>query len=397
MTPNLPPPVEETQSPTGYIPPPVIDSTVGNPGAFTDVTDDLPQPDIAQDPQAVAPHVKPATLNAPEPAEPEAVLTEALVDEPTSYFVEPMSESIKDFEPVDHADNTPEFREVVHGNPDVIFPEPHHEKNGEAADYYRGDVIPTTGEVVLENANVVLGPNLGHREEPEAHDHDVGPAATERERQEEPQQKSEPILIPLPNYNIPSYSMNLGSEREVWGGDHDHGAYPSSVPVVNPSSEDIKRVERSPAPSVRFIDLIFFRELVPKLNPHLEWHLQTHLQILLLRESQFLSRYLTCLSTLTLYFSHHYLHLLIVYRPEFAENYQQESAETHSHDPIVMPVPSFVDHHRLSMSSLKNGNTRNLIETESVFSLTFFFCFLNLFSVQRNSSSSFSPGHAIQA
>jgi hypothetical protein len=54
---------------TGYIPPPVIDSTAGNPGAFTNLTDELPQPVIAQDPHAVAPVEPHATLNAPEPAE----------------------------------------------------------------------------------------------------------------------------------------------------------------------------------------------------------------------------------------------------------------------------------------------------------------------------------------
>jgi hypothetical protein len=48
VPPTLSPSIEETQDPTGYIIPPVIDTTVGNPGAFTDVIDDLPQPNIAQ-------------------------------------------------------------------------------------------------------------------------------------------------------------------------------------------------------------------------------------------------------------------------------------------------------------------------------------------------------------
>ena len=269
VTPTLPSPVEETQSPTGHNPPPVIDSTVGNPGAYTDVTDDLPQPDIVQDPQAVAPVVEPATLNPPEPAEPEAIITEALVDEPSSYFVEPIAESIKDFEPVDHADNTAEVSEAVHGNTNVISLEPHLEQNDEATQYYRGDVIPTTDGVVPENVNIILPePDLGHREDSEVHDHDDPvPVATEPEIQEEPQQKPEPIAIPVPvpvpHYDMPSYSMSLGSEREVWGGEHDHGAYPSLVPVVNSSFEDVKQVERSPAPSVRFVDFysIFFSRI----------------------------------------------------------------------------------------------------------------------------------------
>ena len=322
VPPTLPPTVEETQSPTGYIPPPVIDSSAGNPGAYTDVTDDLPQPDIAQDPQAVttvaaeAP-VEPATINAPEPAEP-AMVAEALVDEPISYFAEPMAESIKDFEPVDHIDNTPKLSEVVlTENTNVVFPEAHHEQKGEAIEYYRGDVIPTTEEVVVpENANVVLPePDLGHPKEPEAHhDDDAVPVATEREiQEEEPQQKSKPILmpvpVPVPNYDMPSYSMNLGSEREVWGGEHDHhDAYPSSsVPIVNPSSEDVKQDETSPAPSIRFVDP-FLGDQILNLNHHLEYHLQIHLQILLLRESQFLNQYLTCRSTSTTFDFFHFIY-----------------------------------------------------------------------------------------
>ena len=127
VPPTLSPSVEEIQSPTGYIPPAIIDSTVGNPGAFTDEPDELPQPDFAQDLHAfgpVEPHVEPATLNPPRPAEPETIITEALVDEPIPYSVEPMEESIKDFETVDHVDNTAEFSESAHGNANVISPDP---------------------------------------------------------------------------------------------------------------------------------------------------------------------------------------------------------------------------------------------------------------------------------
>ena len=342
VPPTLPPPVENTQSPSGNIPPPVIDSTLGNPGAFADVTDQLPQPEIAQDPQPVAsvePHVESVTLDTSEPTEPEAIITEDLVEEPASYFDQPMVESIKDFDPVDHADNT---TEAVHGIADDDPPEPqHHEQNGEAAEYYHDDVIPTISEVAPENANVVLPePNVEQREEPEVHDHedavpvvaaaeperreepqqiaepisvpvpvtvphleqdskvaeydrgdvipsigevvpenanvvlpeqnlkqreepeahhhdDAVPAVTEPERQEEPQQEIEPIAIPVP-VPVPNYPINLGSEREVWSGEHDHGVYPSSVPVVNPSSEDVERVDASPAPSIKFVDFSFF-------------------------------------------------------------------------------------------------------------------------------------------
>ena len=98
----------------------------------------------------------------------------------------------------------------------------------------------------------------------------------------------------------------------------------------------------------------------------------------------------------------------MLYRPEFADNYNQGPTETQSDGPIVMPLPTFVDmavskriHHAPSESSLKNGNIGNLIETESVFFLYYFhdlFGFVSLTScLQRNSPSSFSPGHAIQA
>ena len=249
VPPILQPPVEEPDSPVGYIPPPVIDSSVGDPGAFTDVSDEL-EPDITQDSQAIAPHVEPITFNVPEPAEPEALITE-LLDEHT-YFVGPMAESIKDFQPVDHADNKAEFSEAVHGNVDNISPEPLYEQNGEAA------FLPE--------------PKLGQREEPEAYPHADAVPVTERERQEEPQQKTEPIpisvLVPVPNY-----SMSLGSKRDVWGSEHDHGAYPSSAPVINTSPKDVKRVERSPAPSIGFVDSVLFRGLDPKINLRLECHL----------------------------------------------------------------------------------------------------------------------------
>lgn len=40
----------EAMSPTGYVPPPLIDSSIGNPGAFTDQADELPQPVTVSDP-----------------------------------------------------------------------------------------------------------------------------------------------------------------------------------------------------------------------------------------------------------------------------------------------------------------------------------------------------------
>lgn len=48
---SLPAVVDQT-SPTGYVPPPLVDSSEGNPGAFTDDLDDLPQPTVVRDPYA---------------------------------------------------------------------------------------------------------------------------------------------------------------------------------------------------------------------------------------------------------------------------------------------------------------------------------------------------------
>ena len=255
------PPVDDLQSPIGYIPPPVLDSTVGNPGAFTDEPDELPQPEIAKDPHALAsvePQVGPATV-VPEGTpqhepEPEALTVEALVEEPASYLDEPIAE-VKDSQAADHVDDTIAFGGAVHET--VSFPEPDYGK-GEAAEYYRGDVIPTTSEAVHQNANVAL----------------PGPEAETTERREESQQKAQPIVIPipvpLPNYELSSYPMNFSSGEEVWGEEHGYGregphhSYPSSVPVIVPNPEDLKQVESGPAPNIRFVDILLFDSLDPE-------------------------------------------------------------------------------------------------------------------------------------
>ena len=325
----------------------VIDSAAGNPGTFTDMTDELPQPTVAQDPYAVTPakpHPEPPTIDAPEPApvvlegthqqqlEPEGAITEVLVEEPTSYFDGPMTESIKDFEPVDNtvepttvdvpepaatvipetihqhepkpeatfsralveeptgyfdrpiAESIKDFepavdntipKGAVNGNTTIIFPEPEH---GEAAGYYRSEVIPTARSI-HEGASQ-------HGEEP-------------NERQEEPtQQKDEPILspfpVPTPEYNVPSYPVNLGSGQEVWGGEHDYyeSASRSAVPVVVP-------IEKSPVPSIRLVLSIRFSMVrFLKSKPlDLECQKRIHLRILLPRESRFRNQQLICLST----------------------------------------------------------------------------------------------------
>ena len=324
-------PVSELQSPTGYIPPPVLDSTLGNPGAFTDGLVELPQPEIVKDPYTVAavepstaepatvhvpepvaavePHVEPTTVapvtvqreviedlhvvaavethvpalvDAPEPVtvvpestrqyEPESEGTHT--EEHTVYFDKPFAESVEDFEPTDHIDHTTVLTKAVDKNVTAALPEPDY-GNGEAAEYYRGPVVPTsTSRAVDENVVKTVLPKP--KVEAEVVDHNnqkhviAVTTTTERERRQEETTKSIISMpVPVPIYEVPSYPMNLGSGQEVWGGDeHDYGrqimpnpyenanAYPSSVvPVIIPSSEDLKPVERTP--SVRFVHFFF--------------------------------------------------------------------------------------------------------------------------------------------
>ena len=328
-------PVSELQSPIGYVPPPVLDSSRGNPGAFTDGLIELPQPNVVKDPYAVAvvepntepatgdapelvstvePHVEPTTIHAlqPVPVQPETaedlhvvaaaavethvpVIVDApepvtvvpdstlqyepepgamFTEEPTSYFDEPLVESIKDFEPSDHVNNVTVFTEAVYKDINASLPEPDY-GNGEAAEYYRGQVVvvSTTSRAVHENVNTVLpGPDFAkvEAEAVDNHSHVIAvTTTTERKSQQEEATESISMPIPVPTYEVSSYPMNLGSGQEVWGGEHNYerqgilnpyeNAYPSSVvPVIIPISEDLKPVERTP--SVRFVH--FFLSLV---------------------------------------------------------------------------------------------------------------------------------------
>ena len=108
------PPEEPQTSPTGYIPPPLVDSTIGNPGAFTDDTDSLPQTAIALDP--FAPIQKPGDGPATEPAD----LTDSPVNEDsTSHFDEPNAENIKSIEERNTAITEPAVAGEHEGGPEV--------------------------------------------------------------------------------------------------------------------------------------------------------------------------------------------------------------------------------------------------------------------------------------
>jgi hypothetical protein len=160
------------------VPPPVIDSSAGNPGAFTDDLDHLPQPTVIADPFTSTPN--PVSYLAPVPAEtefkPKPVEIPAL-ESSTSNFDKRMTESMKDFEFVDHeeayGDTPTEFDEAVVDNAEVdtpafahvaeVAPEVASEsapapapapqeavdlEHGEAAPYYGGDPpMPIAGSV----------------------------------------------------------------------------------------------------------------------------------------------------------------------------------------------------------------------------------------------------------
>ncbi len=79
------PAVEEQTSPTGYVPPPLVDSSAGNPGAFTDDLEELPQTHVVRDPYA--------------PVDEETNPDEAPAhEEPTTFLGKDIAESMKSYE-----------------------------------------------------------------------------------------------------------------------------------------------------------------------------------------------------------------------------------------------------------------------------------------------------------
>ncbi|KDR84460.1 hypothetical protein GALMADRAFT_714456 [Galerina marginata CBS 339.88] len=269
---------EQATSPTGYIPPPVIDSSAGNPGAFTDDPEALPPTGLVLDPYAAPPVAEPAPAEAApaEPAAAEPTLAEpvaAEIEEPkpveappalepsTSYFDKPEVESLLD---VDTAEpmTIAEFNEAVVNNtaieeraldpapveapasatveseqheeqyvqPALEQPQPRREEtidleHGEAASYYRGD--PSMPHAEPHPAPQESGPHEQHDQpapapaEPEVHHEEVrGPT-------------SEPMFgaAVMPSYDLPSYSTFLGNDANVnvWGG-------PSSSQEQKPSN-----------------------------------------------------------------------------------------------------------------------------------------------------------------
>ncbi|TFK33262.1 hypothetical protein BDQ12DRAFT_727898 [Crucibulum laeve] len=157
--------VEEATSPAGYTPPPVLDSTVGNPGAFTDEPEELPQPTVIEDPYSSKPASvfnlprhesepqplaessselskaveEPATDASGHDSEPHATeeshepvqertLTESIAEEPPapeppvldahpSYFDKPVVESVHEYDPSEQI--SPGFAKAIEENSPV--------------------------------------------------------------------------------------------------------------------------------------------------------------------------------------------------------------------------------------------------------------------------------------
>ena len=280
------PAAEEAISPTGYIPPPVVDSSVGNPGAFTDDPEALPQPDVVLDPYAPT-NTGPATVEAPvaEPKEENSApppFEAPAMEHSSSYFDKPLVESIMDFDPVD---GPSEFSAAVIENT-AIDPAPTHVEHetvqepdhaqdehqapqepsyehGEAASYYRGDPsIP-----IAEPHPVAASTSEEH--------HHEGPVPVEQERTHAAVPSFSTSV--MPSFDLPTYV----SQEPNWGGlpQHDykspdiwipphqqedeehrsyHGVMPIPIPMAGSASGNGNASYHSKAPSIRCV-FIFIR------------------------------------------------------------------------------------------------------------------------------------------
>jgi hypothetical protein len=289
----------EAISPTGYIPPPVVDSSVGNPGAFTDDPEALPQPDVVLDPYAStnttveAPVAEPKEeISAPPPFEAPAM------EHSDSYFGKPLVESIKDFDPVDAPS---EFSAAVIENT-TIEPAPADVEHGEAASYYRGDPsMPIAeahpahdGPTAQDEHQAPQGPSYEHGEAasyyrgdpsmPIAEPHPVDASTSEAHHHEgsvSVEQEHIHGAVPsfstavMPSFDLPSYmsqepnwgglSQHDQKTHDVWATQHVaphqqedehrsyHGVMPIPIPMAGSVSGNGNASYHSKASSIRFV------------------------------------------------------------------------------------------------------------------------------------------------
>ena len=209
---SAPAAAEEATSPVGYIPPPVIDSTVGNPGAFTDDPDALPQTETVFDPYAATNTTGRSAAPSVREAEPKAAETEAApapqVEAPTlepsdSYFDKPIAESMKSDDSL--VLQAPGFAEAVEEHAAIPPLQDAHEEEvdhtkGEAAEYYKGDPPMPVAEPHRAEEHV----------DEEQHE----------QTQEVQAEKAQPVHQPTPRFGaavMPSYDLPSYNQQEVWG------------------------------------------------------------------------------------------------------------------------------------------------------------------------------------
>ena len=105
---------EEQTSPTGYVPPPVLDSTAGNPGAFTDDPDILPQTQTVVDPYAVPPpDEEPVSVNPVERSSSEAIFAPVMAESMKSSESLSMPAAAAPVVPEPASQDTPGFSTAV--------------------------------------------------------------------------------------------------------------------------------------------------------------------------------------------------------------------------------------------------------------------------------------------
>jgi len=297
------PAAEEAISPTGYIPPPVVDSSVGNPGAFTDDPEALPQPDVVVDPYA-AMNTAPAAVEAPvsEPKEetsaPPPVEAPAM-EHSSSYFDKPLVESIKDFDPVDAPSG---FSAAVIENT-TIDPAPSHveheaiqepnDEHGEAASYYRGDPSMPIAEahpvhdepIVQHEYQAPQEPSYEHGEAasyyrgdpsiPIPEPHPVVESTTSEQKTTHDATPSFSTTV-MPSFDLPSYmsqdpnwgglSQHEQKGHDIWASQHVaphqqedeahrsyHGVMPIPIPMAASASGNGNASYHSKAPSIRYV------------------------------------------------------------------------------------------------------------------------------------------------
>ncbi|TFK20580.1 hypothetical protein FA15DRAFT_658990 [Coprinopsis marcescibilis] len=193
---NQPASDADVASPQDYVPPPLIDSKAGNPGAFTDEPDSLPQPQVAQDPFASSSRVDLGQYDGNNQGaqimdEPEEYVEEPSrleeptpqVEEPRSFFDKPVVSDYDDDENTDFAAAV-EHRAAI--SPPVI---------SESPKFVPQVIAPQVENVDSYDLPMPL---------PSHHEADSATAPI----------KAEPV------YSAPAFDYNLG--HEVWGGKVDH-------------------------------------------------------------------------------------------------------------------------------------------------------------------------------